>query len=1074
MKINLSLVIFILSVFSLLAAEEPDPTDFFEKKIHPVFVQKCYQCHSTTHHSKGGLELDSRQGWMTGGKHGQAIVPGKPNESLLIQVLDHSHDLKMPKDGVKLADFVIQDFREWITNGAIDPRKVPSDPMASADHDSWESVNVNPSDWWSFQPAYIPSVPVVDGSFSNHPIDLFIQAKLAKKELSPTIDADCWTILRRLHYVITGLPANDRQQRDFSNLWETEGIQKSVSMTVDKLLTAPQFGERWARHWMDWYRYSEGHGGQSDTTVEQAFEYRDYLIRALNKDISYKQLILEHLAGDLLKRPRLDDTGMINESRIGLGHFRFVEHGYIPVDSLDELVKFTDNQIDVVTKATLSLTVSCARCHDHKFDPISQEDYYALFGFFASSRPTTQPLVTSSIFDQHRQNLNAWRSKLKKALKTEWLQEVKTGKFSERLKALGKEEKEPFKETDLLYPWFEFDKSKDFQQQWQSLLTKITAIRTDVADHNKKITVRKWDFQNGIPDDFYIAQGEFESVPAGELGLGVDKDDEILSVLPAGVISHSATTLEEGSLASSSLTVPDGALAVRWAGAGAALARLIPNNYPIPASLLYKQFDVGIDGSSSWYSQETDYWKGENAYFQFMTRRTAPNVIWPPNKQRDEKYHLGYYPNGSWFSVSEIRFLKDERDQIQDELFSISPLITTTLMIPTDEESLLANYREALEKVLNRWQNSSFSDEEARFLTVCLQKGLLSTRLADMPSSVTDLFYPIRKIEAKFKEAALRAAPGVIDSPGRDHPLYARGNHRSPEKDVPRSFLKILGGENLPQIKGCGRLELAQQLTSDCNPLFARVIANRVWYYVFGKGLVETVDNFGTTGSQPTHPELLEHLAHFIKQKNWSLKETIRYLLTSRTFRLSSKTEPKVMLIDPSNDYLTRANVRRMDAEVIHDHLLSVSGNLDLTMYGESQAISSPPEKDKRRGLYISTKRKGQYELFEVFDVPVPSKTRGRRDVSTIPAQAVTLLNSPFIHFQAETWAEKANGSQTGLKLEAHLSDLIVQAYSRPAKTKEMQILRQYYQNNQMKGTTNPLKKVAHLIFMSKEFVYLQ
>merc|ERR1711964_772128 len=182
---NLSLVIFILSVFSLLAAEEPDPTDFFEKKIHPVFVQKCYQCHSTTHHSKGGLEMGSRQGWMTGGKHGQAIVPGKPNESLLIQVLDHSHDLKMPKDGVKLADFVIQDFREWITNGAIDPRKVPSDPMASANHDSWESVNVNPSDWWSFQPAYIPSVPVVDGSFSNHPIDLFIQAKLAKKELSP-------------------------------------------------------------------------------------------------------------------------------------------------------------------------------------------------------------------------------------------------------------------------------------------------------------------------------------------------------------------------------------------------------------------------------------------------------------------------------------------------------------------------------------------------------------------------------------------------------------------------------------------------------------------------------------------------------------------------------------------------------------------------------------------------------------------------------------------------------------------------------------------------------------------------
>ena len=183
----------------------------------------------------------------------------------------------------------------------------------------------------------------------------------------------------------------------------------------------------------------------------------------------------------MLKRPRLDDTGMINESRIGLGHFRFVEHGYIPVDSLDELVKFTDNQIDVVTKATLSLTVSCARCHDHKFDPISQEDYYALFGFFASSRPTTHPLVTRSIFDQHRQTLNAWRSKLKKALKTEWLQEVKTGKFSERLKALGKEEKKPFKETDLLYPWFEFDKSKDFQQRLENGISKTAFQMTSIS-----------------------------------------------------------------------------------------------------------------------------------------------------------------------------------------------------------------------------------------------------------------------------------------------------------------------------------------------------------------------------------------------------------------------------------------------------------------------------------------------------------------------------------------------------------------------------------------------------------------
>jgi len=181
MKSDLSLVIFILSAFSLLAREEQDPIDFFEKKIRPVLIEKCYECHSTTHQSKSRLEFDSRQGWMKGGKYGQAIIPGKPNESLLIQVIDHSHDLKMPKNGIKLGDFVIQDFRQWIADGAIDPRQVPAGPTASAGLHSWEGVFANQSEWWSFQPAYIPPVPVVDAPFSKHPIDLFIQAKLAKK-----------------------------------------------------------------------------------------------------------------------------------------------------------------------------------------------------------------------------------------------------------------------------------------------------------------------------------------------------------------------------------------------------------------------------------------------------------------------------------------------------------------------------------------------------------------------------------------------------------------------------------------------------------------------------------------------------------------------------------------------------------------------------------------------------------------------------------------------------------------------------------------------------------------------------
>lgn len=450
-----------------------------------------------------------------------------------------------------------------------------------------------------------------------------------KDKLAPAADADAGTVLRRLHYVLTGLPATDLEGTSFAQAWSNLGAENAIAGRVDELLQSPHFGERWARHWMDWFRYSEGHGSQGDPVVENAFEYRDYLIRALNLNVPYDQLIREHLAGDLLPKPRIDRSGTMNESRIGLAQYRFVEHGYFPVDALDELVKFTDNQIDVVTKATLGLTVSCARCHDHKFDAISQRDYHALFGIFASSRPAQRPLMTAAAFDSHRTALRQARTQLASALKIQWLTEATPQQVRQRLDAWSRARVEsatadaapkadknkaeapvpqPVHHTDLLFPWETWRQRADLADQWSAQAERLKQLRAEAAAHNAKITQQRWDLRAGLPADWYVADGHVTPHTAGELGLGVSDGDAVLSILPAGLLTHESSAFEQAAIASRDLTLPDGAFAMQWAGAGGALARIATENYPISGSL-YGQFDVGEAGISEWFRRGTDFWK---------------------------------------------------------------------------------------------------------------------------------------------------------------------------------------------------------------------------------------------------------------------------------------------------------------------------------------------------------------------------------------------------------------------------------------------------------------------------------
>jgi len=403
----------------------PAQNEFFERHIRPVLAAECYECHSTAK-KKGGLALDTRNGLLKGGESGPALAPGEPEASLLLRVLRHSHPkLRMPKNGAKLDARNIANFAEWIRQGAPDPRTGSATAPHSEAPASWKDTLAFRRQWWSFQPLSKPTVPAPkNAAWSANAIDRFLLNAMEQRGLAPGPAADPRTIFRRLTFALTGLPPKSEEVEAFVKEWElpTARRQLIIERLTDRLLASPAFAERWARHWLDLVRYAETHGSEGDPEIPQAWRYRDYVIRAFAADVPADQLIREHIAGDLLSpaQTRWNKTDALNESRLGLAHFRLVEHGFQPVDTLDDQVKAVDSQIDVLAKAFQGLTISCARCHDHKFDPISQRDYTALFGVLASVRPAQVQLDAPEVLNKNRADLIALKAQIKSALADSW------------------------------------------------------------------------------------------------------------------------------------------------------------------------------------------------------------------------------------------------------------------------------------------------------------------------------------------------------------------------------------------------------------------------------------------------------------------------------------------------------------------------------------------------------------------------------------------------------------------------------------------------------------------------------
>jgi len=1014
------------SVATRMEAAEPIPAahlEFFETRIRPVLVEQCYACHNSSKTAKGGLALDDRASIVKGGANGPIVVPGKPEKSLLLRVLRHEVEGQaMPKNGPKLDKKVIGDFEKWIALGVPDPRDKPPTAEELGRATSWATTLEARKKWWSFQPVGDPAPPA-ESDWAKHPIDRFIAAKLGQNKLEPNAPADAATLVRRLYFALVGLPPTPAESEAWTAKLKSAG---GYGALVEHLLASPHFGERWARHWMDWTRYADSHGSEGDPDIAGGWRYRDYLIRALNADVSYDRLVREHVAGDLLKDPRIDKKAGINESAIGTAHWRMVFHGYAPTDALEEKVRFIDDEINTFSKAFLGLTVSCARCHDHKFDAIGQKDYTALFGVLASNRPGRIAIDSPEVLDHNRDKLAALKPKIREAVAQAWL--ASAGDLKKRLLADDGPWNTADKPTALLNPLFQMRRAAKGEAEFAAVWRRLVLSGKEDFDAREEFRARasaqRWDLSERAEYAKWFKQGmglPAKPSAAGEFAIEVAGDQAISGLYPAGVYSHSLSSKHAARLESPYAKL-DGQydLWIRAFGGGGASLRPVVQDYPRDGTV-FPVVKLGTD----WHWQKIDlsYWTGDEFHIELAHAMDAPLMV--GNSARSQ------------FGIREAALVKKgEKGPPLETREFLDPVFDAAKASPPTSLAHVADaYSRAITAAVEAWQAGSLTDSQAALLAKCIGQGLLTNRLAELTAAKT-LIDEYRKLEAEI--AVPTRVPGLLEGNVRNQALMERGDHKRLKAEVPRRFLEAI--DATPYKDGdSGRLQLAEDLLSDKNPLTRRVIVNRLWHHLFGTGIVPSPDNFGRLGLEPTHPELLDYLASRFREKGWSIKDTLRFIMLSKTWQQASKPSPAALQLDPDNRLWSHAAVRRLEAEAIRDSLLAVSGSLAPELYGPPTDGNSA-----RRSVYVRIQRTALDPFLRAFDFPEPFSTTGRRDITNVPAQALTHMNDPRVAALASAWAGQIRADPKLKSDDERVARMVQAALGRAATAAEIAKFRAY------------------------------
>lgn len=964
MPVRLALVILAATAARLPANDD----EFFEKRVRPVLVEHCYKCHSDNgKEPKGGLRVDGRGHLLKGGDGGAALVPGKPEASKLIEAVRYGNpDMTMPPKG-KLPAAAIADLETWVKAGAPWPGDAGGTTTTKSNFD----LAKRKAEHWSWS-ALKPQTPPAtrDSAWVRDPVDAFVLAKLEAKNLKPAPAAAKSVWLRRVTFAITGLPPTPKELDEFLK----DVTPKAAEKVVDRLLESSAFGERWGRHWLDLVRYGESRGHEFDPDIPNAWQYRDYIIRALNADVPYNRLVHEHVAGDVLPNPRIDTKTGANESILGSGFWHLGEEVHSPVDIRQDQADRFDNRIDVFSKSFLGLTVSCARCHDHKFDAISTKDYYSMFG-----------LLEGSSYRQVR--FDGWITNRQVAVELALLRHTTKRDAELAVKPVA-------------------TAPSDAYSAW---LAKA------------KVVV---DYANPGADDFLPDDVSFALRKPGDIAVSLAKGKPAIRVEDR-------------------------------------------------ASAAFDRFWAGLKSAPGSAKDGGAIGKLPRTGFSIRT----PNVL-------VEKDHVYYLVRGKGMAYASVC----GHTIIQGPLHG-----ALVVDLPDSVDFHWVAHRLSAYKG-QRVDFEFTADPKTDFAVAMVVQsdgpppGVPSAAIekVEVPGEIGDKL--LDSVTAAEKELAAkvkwesRVGLALWDGNGVDDVIFVRGNPRAPGEIAPRRGLEAIDGpDRIAHTRGSGRLELASKLTdASRNPYISRVAVNRVWHQLFGRGIVSSTDNFGVLGEPPTHPELLDYLATEFVKDGWSQKRLIRRLVLSSTYAMSS--EAAKTDADPSNLLLHKFRLKRLDGEAIRDSIIAASGRLDTSQGGPSVPIhltqfldgrgrpgSGPLDGNGRRSVYLAVRRNFLSPFLVTFDTPIPFSTVGKRQVSNVPAQALILLNDPFIHGQADVWGKKLAASSG--TVDERIRGMYRTCFARPPKPEELAACRATVDGKETDAAA--WTELAHTLFNVKEFVFV-
>jgi hypothetical protein len=803
---------------------------------------------------------------------------------------------------------------------------------------------------WAYHPLKAPAIPKIrNTAWPSNDIDCFILARLEAAGLSPGADVEKIVLVRRLYFDLVGLPPTPEEITRFVD----DPSPKAYENLVDSLMASPRFGERWGRHWLDVARYAESMSLRG-RLLKHAWRYRDYVIDAFNDDLPYDQFLRQQLAGDLLKATSVD------AQRRNLIAMTYLMMGDALLENQDKSqldMDYVDEQLDAIGKGMLAQTIACARCHDHKFDPIPTRDYYAMAGILKN---------------------------------VQWLKHGNVSNFMEKPLPISEETKRGLEIHDA----------------------SVARLKSEINTLKPKVTGK------GLPP-----------VQAKDLpGIVVDNTDAKATgrwAKSSGVPNHVGSEYLYSNTSGSKVIYP-----VKFPKGGKYVVRISGAQHPnrAPKALV------------------TVLHNGGSKSFR-LDQRKSPGAF---NKAGSDGYFqsLGFYefPSGQWDAV-----------EISTKGGGGLVVADAVQFLPVDNDGKVTIPQ---------------SSQQGKELSPAEQKEL-KARMAKLTTDLSAL--------QKRKPAPEMVNSAVEKKKPTDMKIHVRGNIYQLGAIAPRGVLQVANYGPVPKMptNASGRLELADWVTDPANPLTARVMANRVWQWLIGEGLVRTVDNFGTRGESPSHPELLDHLAVQFVQQGWSVKKLIRAIALSKTYRLSSARgeQPE----DPENRLLAHMNHRRLDAEALRDTMLSVGGTLKLEMGGATFPASLKTDvgfqfEAPRRSVYVPVFRSSLPELFEVFDFANSSLVTGRRTLSTVAPQALFMMNHPFVRTQAKLAAERLLGDSQP-KEEDRIDHAYLRILGRHATVAEIALSQKFLKSvidTTEKGQSEAWTQMVQSLFSTIDFRYVR